>query len=254
MRTRLFALIAVPTIVAALLAGYRVSVSMDNADAYARTGSLATLGNQLTALAHEVENERDAMAERAAGGARRQHRSAQSRQESVDASARKVRDAAANVRTDSPAVRLQIGNVVNRVTELPSRALASRLAPGPIVDKYSEFIDDFTSFHLLVSQDAPTPELAQTALALADLANAKDAASRERALVSAALWEGRFEPIDRDSVDDARADMNTSLDAFESSATPAQLQLFEDTATGPELDRAEFTRLRASPSPTGRRS
>ncbi|NVI89369.1 nitrate- and nitrite sensing domain-containing protein [Actinomadura sp. BRA 177] len=220
---------------------------MDNADAYARTGSLATLGNQLTALAHEVENERDAMAERAAGGSRAVSTEAlKSRQESVDASARKVRDAAANVRTDSPAVRLQIGNVVNRVTELPSlRALASRLAPGPIVDKYSEFIDDFTSFHLLVSQDAPTPELAQTALALADLANAKDAASRERALVSAALWEGRFEPIDRDSVDDARADMNTSLDAFESSATPAQLQLFEDTATGPELDRAEFTRLRA---------
>ncbi|WP_210748472.1 sensor histidine kinase [Actinomadura latina] len=246
MRTRLFALIAVPTIVAALLAGYRVSVSMDNADAYAQTGQLATLGNQLTALAHEVENERDAMAERAAGGSRAVSAEAlKSRQESVDSAARKVRDAAAGVRSDSPVLKLQLGNVVNRVTELPSlRQLASRLAPGPIIDKYSEFIDDFTSFHLLVSQDAPTPELAQTALALADLANAKDAASRERALVSAALWEGRFEPIDRDSVDDARADLNTSTDAFRSSATPAQLQLFEDTVTGPELDRAEFTRLR----------
>ncbi|GAA1827150.1 hypothetical protein GCM10009735_73370 [Actinomadura chokoriensis] len=246
-RTRLFALIAVPTIVAALLAGYRVSVSMDNADAYARTGQLATLGNQLTALAHEVENERDAMAERAAGGSRAVSPEAlKSRQESVDSAARKVRDAAADVQADSPAMKLVLGNVVNRVTELPSlRQLAARLAPGPIIDKYSEFIDDFTSFHLLVSQDAPTPELAQTALALADLANAKDAASRERALISAALWQGRFEPLERDSVDDARADMNTSIAAFRSSATAAQLQLFEDTVTGPELDRAEFTRLRA---------
>ncbi|NEA23710.1 nitrate- and nitrite sensing domain-containing protein, partial [Actinomadura bangladeshensis] len=247
MRTRLFALIAVPTIVAALLAGYRVSVSMDNADAYARTGQLATLGNQLTALAHEVENERDAMAERAAGGSRAVSPEAlKSRQESVDSAARKVRDAAADVQADTPAMKLVLGNVVNRVTELPSlRQLAARLAPGPIIDKYSEFIDDFTSFHLLVSQDAPTPELAQTALALADLANAKDAASRERALISAALWQGRFEPLERDSVDDARADMNTSIAAFRSSATASQLQLFEDTVTGPELDRAEFTRLRA---------
>lgn len=245
-RTRLFALIAVPTIVAALLAGYRVSVSMDNADAYARTGQLATLGNQLTALAHEVENERDAMAERAAGGSRAVSAEAlQSRQESVDAAARKVRDAAAAVHTDSPAVELQLKNVVNRVTELRSlRQLAARLAPGPIIDKYSEFIDDFTDFHLLVSQDAPTPELAQTALSLADLARAKDAASRERALISAALWDGRFEPIDRASVEDARSDQNTSINSFRNSATPAQLQLFEDTVTGPELDRAEFTRLR----------
>ncbi|MGW2314253.1 hypothetical protein, partial [Actinomadura luteofluorescens] len=59
-----------PTIVAALFAGYRVSVSLDNAEAYSRTGQVATLGNQLTALAHDVEAERDAMAERAAGGGR----------------------------------------------------------------------------------------------------------------------------------------------------------------------------------------
>ncbi|WP_433473015.1 nitrate- and nitrite sensing domain-containing protein [Spirillospora sp. CA-142024] len=244
-RTRLFALIAVPTIVAALLAGYRVSVSMDNAEAYNRTGQLATLGNQLTALAHDVEAERDVMAERAAGGSRAvTPETVAARQESVDADARKVRAAAADVKTYSPGLRLAVGNVLNRVDDLPAlRTAAARLAPGVVIDKYTEFVDDFTSFHVLVSQDAPTAELAQSALALADLANAKDAASRERALLSAALWEGRFEPLDRSAVDDARADMNTSITAFRSSATPAQLRLFEDTVTGPELDRAEVTRL-----------
>lgn len=244
-RTRLFALIAVPTVVAALFAGYRVSVSLDNAEAYSRTGQLATLGNRLTALAHDVEAERDAMAERAAGGGRAGGaETLAARQEAVDADARKVRAAAADVQTYSSSLRLAVGNVLNRVDDLPAlRTAAARLAPGVIIDKYTEFVDDFTSFHILVSQDAPTAELAQSALALADLANAKDAASRERALLSSALWEGRFEPLDRAAVDDARAEMDTSINAFRSSATPAQLRLFEDTVTGPELDRAEVTRL-----------
>ncbi|GAA2277375.1 hypothetical protein GCM10010402_37350 [Actinomadura luteofluorescens] len=244
-RTRLFALIAVPTIVAALFAGYRVSVSLDNAEAYSRTGQVATLGNQLTALAHDVEAERDAMAERAAGGGRAAGAEAlAARQEAVDADARKVRAAAADVELYSTSLRLAVGNVLNRVDDLPAlRTASARLGPGVIIDKYTEFVDDFTSFHILISQDAPTAELAQSALALADLANAKDAASRERALLSSALWEGRFEPLDRAAVDDARADMNTSISAFRSSATPAQLRLYEDTVTGPELDRAEVTRL-----------
>ncbi|WP_329088318.1 nitrate- and nitrite sensing domain-containing protein [Actinomadura citrea] len=206
---------------------------------------MATLGNHLTALAHDVEAERDAMAERAAGGGRAAGAEAlAARQEAVDADARKVRAAAADVETYSSSLRLAVGNVLNRVDDLPAlRTAAVRLGPGVIIDKYTEFVDDFTSFHVLVSQDAPTAELAQSALALADLANAKDAASRERALLSSALWEGRFEPLDRAAVDDARADMDTSINAFRSSATPAQLRLFEDTVTGPELDRAEVTRL-----------
>ncbi|WP_173095107.1 nitrate- and nitrite sensing domain-containing protein [Actinomadura verrucosospora] len=242
--TRLFALIAVPTVVAALLAGYRVSVSMDNAESYGRTGKMATLGEQLTALAHEMENERDAMAEHAANHRAVTTATLKADQARTDAAAAKVRAAASAVKPDSAALRLSIGNVVNRVDDLASlRTLAIRLAPGPVVDKYTEFIDDFASFHLLVSQDAPTPELAQSALALADLARAKDAASRERALIASALWAGRFEPLDRTAVDDARAEMNTSITAFRSSATPAQLRLYEDTVTGPELDRAEVTRL-----------
>ncbi|WP_207928887.1 nitrate- and nitrite sensing domain-containing protein [Actinomadura sp. 6K520] len=247
MRTRLFALIAVPTIVAALLAGFRVEVSMEDADAYRRTGQMATLGKELTALAHEVENERDAMASRAAGGARAVNdEELKQRQAAVDAAARKVQAAAEGLDISAPGLELALGNVLDRVNDLPAlRALSARLAPGPIIDKYGEFVDDFSGYHLLVSQDAPTPELAQGALALADLASAKDAASRERALIAAALWEGQFLPIDRASVDDARADLNTSIEAFRSSATVAQLQLFEDTVTGPELDRAEVTRLRA---------
>ncbi|WP_455578003.1 nitrate- and nitrite sensing domain-containing protein [Actinomadura luteofluorescens] len=192
-----------------------------------------------------MEAERDAMAERAAGGGRAAGAEAlAARQEAVDADARKVRAAAADVELYSTSLRLAVGNVLNRVDDLPAlRTASARLGPGVIIDKYTEFVDDFTSFHILISQDAPTAELAQSALALADLANAKDAASRERALLSSALWEGRFEPLDRAAVDDARADMNTSISAFRSSATPAQLRLYEDTVTGPELDRAEVTRL-----------
>ncbi|MEV4257354.1 hypothetical protein AB0J52_29715, partial [Spirillospora sp. NPDC049652] len=66
MSTRLIALIAVPTIVAALLAGYRVSVFTSNAGDYTRIGKMATLSDRLAALSHQLEGERDTLALRAA--------------------------------------------------------------------------------------------------------------------------------------------------------------------------------------------
>ncbi|TDC91003.1 nitrate- and nitrite sensing domain-containing protein [Actinomadura sp. 7K507] len=255
-RTRLFALIAVPTIVAALLAGYRVQVSMDDADAFSQTGDMATLGKDLTALTQQVENERDAMARLASGGVRAiDEDQLKAIQQAVNAAARKVRETADGLDVASPATEQAIDNVLDRADDLAAlRSVSTRLASGVIITKYGEFIDDFSNYHLLVAQEAPTPGLAQTALALADLAKAKNAASRERALIAAALYEGGFSPFGRAAVDDARTGLSRSIDTFRGLATPAQLRIFEDTVAGPELDRAEISRLRtlavadASPS------
>ncbi|QFG26849.1 HAMP domain-containing protein [Actinomadura sp. WMMB 499] len=239
------ALIVVPTVVAALFAGLRVSESVEDADAYERTGRLATLGNQLTALTHEVEGERDITARWAAGGANAvTPDELKAQQNAVDVAARKVRDVAQDVETGSESLDLAVTNVLNRVDDLAAlRKLATRLAPGVVIDRYSDFVSAFGDFHQIVSQTAPTPEIAQSALALSDLAHAKDAASRERSLIVSAMWQQRFEPLERGRVEDARAELNASIDSFRSTATTAQLRLYEDTVTGPELDQAEYTRL-----------
>ncbi|MEV5828592.1 nitrate- and nitrite sensing domain-containing protein [Spirillospora sp. NPDC052242] len=245
MRTRLLALIVVPTVAVALVAGLRVSESIENADAYERTGRLATLGKELTALTHEVEGERDMTARAAAGGANAVNpEELKAQQDAVDTAARKVRDVAQDVETGSQSLDLAVTNVLNRVDDLSAlRKVSGSLAPGVVIDRYSDFVSAFSDFHQVVSQTAPTPEIAQSALALSDLAHAKDAASRERSLIAAAMWQQRFEPLERSRVEDARAELNASVGSFRSTATTVQLRLYDDTVTGPELDQAEYTRI-----------
>ncbi|MGI5163603.1 sensor histidine kinase [Spirillospora sp. CA-253888] len=249
MRARLFALIAIPTLVAATLAGYRVSVSLDNAESFQRLERLATLGERMAVLAHELENERDARVLFAAGGVRTGIDAAEmsARQRAVDDAAAKVRAAAGQVDTGgSGSLRLTIGNVVTRIEVLPAlRRLAGQLPPSVVVDKYTSFIADVNNFHVQVAQNAPRTDLAQNALALSALSRAKDAASRERALVAAALWAGRFEQGDLTALEKARTEWESALASFRSASTAEQRQRYDDTVTGPEIDRAEYTRVTA---------
>ncbi|WP_067482011.1 nitrate- and nitrite sensing domain-containing protein [Actinomadura hibisca] len=249
MRARLFALIAIPTLVAAALAGYRVSVSLDNAESFQRLERLATLGERMAVLAHELENERDTRVQFAAGGTRTGLDLAEmsARQRAVDDAAAKVRAAAAQVETgDSTSLRLTVGNVVTRIEVLPAlRRLAGQLPPSVIVDKYTSFITDVNNFHVQVAQNAPRTDLAQNALALSALSRAKDAASRERALVATALWAGRFEQGDLTALEKARTEWESALASFRSASTAEQRQRYDDTVTGPEIDRAEYTRVTA---------
>ncbi|GAA4144798.1 hypothetical protein GCM10022416_35910 [Actinomadura keratinilytica] len=245
--TRLIAVIAIPTVVAAVLAGGRVLSSVENAGEYRRSSDLATIGSRLSVLSQALENERDAMAERAAGGARAvDDDTLRQRQSAVDAAARQYRQAVADANITGTQLRLGLANIDNRVQSLSAlRSLAGRLAPGPVVDKYSEFNDDILSHLVVAAYDASDPDTARSMLTLVSLARAKDAASRERALIAAALWDRRFDAGTLQGVQDARADLTRSMADFRASANLAEQRLFDDTVTGPELDQAEYTRAQA---------
>lgn len=244
---RLFALIAIPTTVAALLAGYRVSVAWQDAQSFQRMEKLATFGERLAQMSHELQAERTALVERAASGGRSGEEAVERSQQAVDQAAARVRAAAGEVdTTDVPRLKLVIGNTVTRVDGLASlRLLSQRMGASAINEKYSDAVTDLNSFHIQLAQGAPRTDLAQNALALSVLARAKDAASREQSLLNIALWARRFNAGDLAAMDKARSEWESSLTTFRSAASPAQRQLYEDTVTGPELDRAEYTRVTA---------
>ncbi|WP_344589374.1 nitrate- and nitrite sensing domain-containing protein [Actinomadura vinacea] len=246
MTTRLVAVIAIPTIVAAVLAGGRVLTSVENANEYRRSSDLATIGIHLSALSQALENERDAMAERAAGGAPAvDEGTLRQRQTAVDVAAREYRRAVADADVTGAQLRLGLANVDNRVRSLSAlRSAAGRLGPEPIVDKYTEFNDDILAHLVVAAYDSSDPDTSRSLLTLVSLSRAKDAASRERVLIAAAMWEGRFEPRTMQGVQDARSDLTSNLAEFRASATLAELRLFDDRVTGPELDQAEYTRAR----------
>jgi signal transduction histidine kinase len=245
---RLVALIVIPTAVAGLLAGLRVSAALDNTAGYERVQQLARLGDKVSVLAHGLEAERDLSATSVAARSR-DNAALRKLREAVDVAARDVRtEAGAISDSQPPVVRAKVRDILNRLDKLPALRHVStetKVPAAAAIDAYGQFIFDLIGLDDLIAQGSSETGLAETARALGTLARAKEHSSRERALLSVALSTGGFQRGAFVDLLAARAQRDSELAAFRSSATTAQLQQYYDTVTGPEVDRAEFTRERA---------
>jgi signal transduction histidine kinase len=252
---RLLALIAIPTIVAALLAGLRVSAAMDNANADQRLEKLADLAGKTNALVHKLEAERDLTAAYAATNADPKRRPERARtalrqaQQDVDEAAQAVQTALPAIDSSYPdTVRLRARNITNFINQLPAlRQITTEtlLPPEAGIEKYSDAIDTLLDLNEDVAGGTTDQSLLATARAEAALARLKDQAALEGAILHAVLLKGSFEPIELDAFQSARAERDAQLAAFRTVATLAQRQSFDDTVSGPEIDRGEAMRIEA---------
>ncbi|MGH3387961.1 MAG: sensor histidine kinase, partial [Actinomadura sp.] len=252
MAVRLVALIVIPTTVAALLAGLRVSSSMGSAATYQRVEQLSELAGRTNALVHELAAERDLTAAYAATNTDPRRRAGSERerlrrqQATVDTAVTGVRTSAATIDSSySPGVRDQVRDIQNWLDGLPALreiTTATWLSPLAGIDKYSQSISALLELNDEVTSGITVPDLSATARAEASLARAKDQAAKEAAILHEVLIVGRFEPIELEALRSARAKRDSELAAFVAAATPAQRQAVEDMVSGPEIDNGEELR------------
>ncbi|HEX6472924.1 MAG TPA: nitrate- and nitrite sensing domain-containing protein [Streptosporangiaceae bacterium] len=246
---------------AALLAGLRVSAAMDNANADQRLEKLSDLAAKTNAMVHKVEAERDLTAAYAATNADPKKRPESARaalrqaQQDVDEAAQAVQTTLPGIDSSYPdAVRLRARNIENFINQLPAlRQITTEtlLPPEAGVEKYSDAIDTLLDLNDDVVGGTSDQTLLATARAEAALARLKDQASLEGAILHAVLLKGSFEPTELDALQSARAEREAQLLAFRTVATLQQRQAFDDTVSGPEIDRGEAMRVEAISSATG---
>ncbi|GAA2399011.1 nitrate- and nitrite sensing domain-containing protein [Nonomuraea africana] len=251
-RTRLVALIAVPTLVAVLLGALRVTTSISSAEEYGRVADGAELVVALGALGHELALERDLSARYAAANRSGDDIQAlKSQYQAVDGAVTKVRSAVrAAEESMSELGRRQLAQVRVRLDQLPLlRATVSgddsQLPPLPVMEKYSEVISDLHPLYDETVQGISDDELVVTNTALGAVARTKDEVSKQRALLTIALVRGRFDGTEFDAFLSARSSRESERNAFRAAATPTQRQFFDDTVTGQEIGRAELYVARA---------
>jgi signal transduction histidine kinase len=247
---RLVALIVIPTIVAGVLAGLRVSSALGNAATFGRIEQLATLGDRLSVLTHALEYERDTTALYVVSSGKSASKSDLQRAEGqVDTAVRGVRAQAGTIDDSYPSLtRTQVRDILNRLNQLPglrAQATQTKLPPGATVDKYSQFVNDLLNFDNIITQGSADTGLAESARSLTALAQAKAESSRERAYLALALVAKGFQSGAFDEFQAARSQRDADIAAFQASATPAQAQAYSDTVAGPEVDQAEFIRQQA---------
>jgi signal transduction histidine kinase len=246
-RSRLVALILVPTIAAVLLAGFLIFTSVTAAADYARANRVAQLASQVSALAHELQAERDRMtwyialgrAERALPAVREQIGKA-------DAEAGRVRDSAALLVGElTGRTQDEVETVRARLLDLPAlreQALEQNLLPDAAIDQYSLLIADLLALYDELGKGSADDVLYGQTITLEALARAKESASRQRALLTEVLVVGRFEQEQVERFLGALATEQNERKNFEAEATTDQRRFFDETVNGRAADRALFLR------------
>ncbi|MFC4911724.1 nitrate- and nitrite sensing domain-containing protein [Actinomadura gamaensis] len=246
MPVRLVALILIPTAVAVVLGGLRVLSADQDAKDYAKVERMARLGGSVTDLVHELGTERDLSAGYIAAG-----RPA-SGKAPIDQQYAKVDRIAAEVRRRVDTVVSSDGDndvraLVTRLDGLTAlrQLTQARVPADTVTTKYSEMLGEVIGYLDDISGATNDAQLTSDTRALAALSRAAEQASRQRAVLLAGANVGRLDTDGLRNLLDGRAQMDGDLANFRTAARLPQRQLYDDTVTGPDVDRAAEFRERA---------
>ncbi|MEV0521709.1 nitrate- and nitrite sensing domain-containing protein, partial [Nonomuraea sp. NPDC050405] len=249
-RTRLIALIAVPTIVAVLFGALRVTGSISSAEQYQRYSDVGALMSQLGELSRDLALERDMAARYVASGRRSQEGDQFRRQQLVvDASVKRVFPVATAAEPSlSELGRRTLANTRTRLGQLASlrqTVTKSQLPPLPTMEKYSETIAEMLQLFDELSNGSTDEQLIAASAAVRAVARAEEEASQQRGLLTIALVRGSFLETEFNAFLDARSRRFSERSAFRAVATPAQRQFYDNTVASQKIGRGELYASRA---------
>ncbi|MFI0407563.1 nitrate- and nitrite sensing domain-containing protein [Actinomadura sp. 3N508] len=249
MPQRLIVLILVPTVAAVVLAGTRITDSVSEAETYGRVERMAELGASITQFVTEFASERDLAVDFAAAGRPDPLLpGVQSSQFSTDSQLQLVRDSATAIDGSDGADAVRgadaVLNRLDAVKALRSLVIGGRVPATVILQKYTQAIQDLIAVLDSVASNVVDTRLLQTTRALGALVRAKEAVSRERALLLLAARSRGLPPDQMSALNAARAQEDSELATFRNSVTLEQTQVFEDFVVGGQVDLAAELRQR----------
>ena len=247
-RWRLLALIVVPTIAAVILGGLRISSGASSAVAFKRTENLAVLNSTIIRLAQSMEDERDLTAGWIAAGrplgTAPIYTALLNQRSKTEEAIQQVTGDANNIGSGySPAIRQSLSAVLARISDLDQLRNAATPPAGkipvqPLIGDYTNSIDTLLTFTSMTGAGTSDATLSSEVVTLTALARAEDQASEQRGTLFAALTAQQFPPQGLQALQSEQAQEAAAEQDFQSSATLAQQQLFQNTVSGPKVDQA----------------
>jgi signal transduction histidine kinase len=240
---RLTAVVVVAVVLDVVLGGLRLAAAAGSTAQFGRVAQLAVLGQQVTGLAHALEDERDQTAGFIASGRPAAGMAAvQQDYAATDARARQVRSAAAGIGVAFPAsTRAKVTTVLNRIGDLGGlrdAALHTQLPSLPVITDYAESMTDLFSLNDEIAQSSADSILETKVRTLGSLSRMTQDASVQRALLYAAFAGRQFEPGALQDLITTQAAQAGDLASFQAAASLAEQQSFGNTVTGPSVSSA----------------
>ena len=253
-RSRLLLLIAIPTLTALVLGGVRIASAVQSALAYQRAHERAVLASDITQLAQRLETERDqtvyyialgsngraylsnAAPAAAKSGAAQQYRVLQAFYRQTDQVIAQFKGLLAQFRGSySAATQPQVASALTALNDLQYLRQASAktlLYPLGVVQKYADLIHNLFAIEEQTAQGTGDPVLSHTVALLSLVSGMKEAASEQRAILSAALLRGTLPQADTAAFNAAWSSQQSNQRAFDLSATAPEREQWDNTVSG----------------------
>jgi signal transduction histidine kinase len=262
-RSRLFLLVVIPTITAVAAGGIFIVTSTESAFVYGRVQTLANLSGKITGLVQALQNEREDTVRFIVLGSDNGGRGTVSSAQissgpetelltadyavtngwatQVEALASSVGGSySALAQQDTEAAVTAIGDLA----AIRRGATGTQLPAVNVIDEYANAIDTLLAVESQISVGSSDSTLAGSVRVLGLVSSMKEEASQQQALLTSALQSdlvslGQFGPEQQAAVTDAEAQQQGDLNEFDTAATTAQRQLFNNVLSSTNVVQAQ---------------
>ncbi|MDD7942352.1 nitrate- and nitrite sensing domain-containing protein [Actinomycetospora lutea] len=239
-RTKVVAVVAVPLLLVLLLAGLAIRTQLAERGELAQVATGARLTGTVADLVDRVQTERSATAAWVAAGRPPDRSGLDVAADRTDGAVEALRAAGGEAAELDPGVRDRYATALARLDALPplrATAVATRYPATSVVTGYTGLVDPLLGLSRDIAGAVGEPSVVRPATSLAALGRAKEQAEVQHALLLVGAITRALPVGASDVLRGAVAEQEAATAEFEAGATPAQVQLFDDTVAGPEVDQ-----------------
>jgi signal transduction histidine kinase len=240
LRTKLLAVLLIPTLTAMCLAGLRVNSELSSARQLSELTVRVRIDIAVSALVHSLQRERDLSVRHVASGRSGSADEMREQRATVDdrlgAFSTTMTAAGGELPDDAMRPVREIDDRLGVLTGIRFAAEHSAYPSDAVLRSYSELISGILDVRDRTVATISEPELARTRLATNALARISDQVSTKRALLAASLEEGALSQERVRALLGADAEQAAARAEFGKFATAEQRRMYEDTVIGLIVD------------------
>ncbi len=234
-RYKLWAILVVPLAAVLLFATLQINTSTAEASSAQQVQGLAKLGVKITALAHELQQERGRAASLLLSKQRTEEFAYESQYRATDSAVsayRDEKDALSGDTADPVLERLnRVEEQLRNLTQLRRNIISDAIPQGQAAFRYTTLVSDLLAINEAIADASDDKAVADRVRATAAFSRLKEFVSQEQAIILEVLTKKKFQPGQYRDFINSLANQEANLTQFAASATRGQRQLMDQTLT-----------------------
>ncbi|WP_235921707.1 nitrate- and nitrite sensing domain-containing protein [Lentzea tibetensis] len=242
LRTKLFAVLLIPTIAALALGGLRVREDLGNATDFNQLANQIRLETAVADLVQQLQRERDLSVSHVASG-KKVDRVVLERQlkrvnDTSVAFNNKITELSSDLRPEAVERFRLAADQLERLNSLRNAVRETQYPSEAVMRTYSESIESLLNLGEQTISEINNPELVRLHLSTNAIARIKEQESLKRGILLDVFQRKAFTPGQSRSLQAADAELEAARNDFRKSASADQAKIYDDTVTGLIVDTA----------------